>query len=440
MRRSNLFVLLIAGLILVVPQLAVSAGFSIYEAGARATALGGAFTATADDGSAMFYNPAGISFLSGTNLDVNLFGIGPKMQFSDATTLSGGDYTEETKNKTYLAPGTFFTTGLSETMAFGLGVYAPFGLGVKWQNPEQWVGRQVSYDVEIQTIYVTPAISLKLSDNLALAIGADIAIQNLELHKYTLHPTLGVNALDTEISGTSDPDITPTFGLMYRPNDKVSFGVMHHMEKTMEYKDQDATLVNAIAAGQPGYDWSSQLLMGLGSTDGTKLDQGISAQFKLPSITSAGLAYQFSDRVHAEFDYVYFTWTNFDKLSLDFENDALDQDIDFYYDDAWQIRFGLDYVLQPDKIKLMGGYVYDTTPQPLASVSPLLPDSDRNDFSLGAMIKSGNYDVTLTYMAVIGDERTNIENGRPANPDPAYPVGTYKSIANIFGVGLSYHF
>ncbi len=435
MRRSKLFVMLMAGLILVVPQLAVSAGFSIYESGSRATALGGAFTATADDGSAMFYNPAGISFISGTNLDVNLFGIAPKMKFSEATDLSGGDYVGETKDKTYLAPGTFFTTQLDDSATFGVGVYAPFGLGVKWANPAEWIGRQVSYDVEIQTIYVTPAISLKMSDNLAVSFGVDVAVQKLDLNKFTLHPTLGVNALDTEIKGTSDPNVTPTLGLMYRPNDKFSFGVMHHMEKTMTYKNQDATLTNALSPDDPGYIWSATLLDGLGGSD-----QTVSADFKLPSITSVGLAYQLSERLHAELDYVYFTWTNFDKLSLDFTNDDLDQEIEFYYDDSWQIRFGMDYVLQPEKIKLMAGYVYDTTPQPLAAVSPLLPDSDRSDISFGAMIKSGNYDLTLSYMAVIGDARTNIENGRPANPDPAYPVGTYKSVANIFGVGIGYHF
>ena len=43
-------------------------------------------------------------------------------------------------------------------------------------------------------------------------------------------------------------------------------------------------------------------------------------------------------------------------------------------------------------------------------------------------------------MLVIAEERTNIENGMPANPDPAYPVGTYKNMANIFGAGVGYRF
>ena len=53
---------------------------------------------------------------------------------------------------------------------------------------------------------------------------------------------------------------------------------------------------------------------------------------------------------------------------------------------------------------------------------------------------TGNWDFTASYMAVIGEERTTIENGAPANPDPAYPSGSYKSVANIFGAGFGYHF
>src|SRR5205809_4228623 len=40
---------------------AFGSGFSIFEQGAKATAMGGAFAATADDPSAIFYNVAGIA-------------------------------------------------------------------------------------------------------------------------------------------------------------------------------------------------------------------------------------------------------------------------------------------------------------------------------------------------------------------------------------------
>ena len=69
---------------------AFATGFSIYEAGTRATALGGAFTASADDGSALFYNPAGLSFQSGTSFELNVMPIAPRFKFAEAQDGSGG--------------------------------------------------------------------------------------------------------------------------------------------------------------------------------------------------------------------------------------------------------------------------------------------------------------------------------------------------------------
>ena len=45
--------------------------FSIAELGARASGMGTAFTSIADDGSALFYNPAGIAFQPGTRFEMD---------------------------------------------------------------------------------------------------------------------------------------------------------------------------------------------------------------------------------------------------------------------------------------------------------------------------------------------------------------------------------
>ena len=435
MRKRILCVLLTAGLIVVGAGLAQAAGFNIYEAGVRATAMGGAFTATADDGSALFYNAAGLSFQNSQSINLALMPINPRFKFRGATTMADEGAYEEVEHKSYLIPGLSYTNNNHGKLAFGLGVYAPFGLGVEWMNPDTFVGRQVSYDVDIKTIYVTPALSYMIADGLALAIGLDMAVQELDLQKMTLHPELGVNAIDTHIEGTSDLNFTPSFGLMYRPDDKLSLGVMYHHKKTMKYVDQDATLTNAMDPTDDGYSWAAGLLAGLGGSE-----QKINSELNLPYILSFGAAYQFTPRIRGEFDYVNFGWSTFASLDMDFANDALDQEIHFNYEDAWQIRIGLDFAAIPDRLNVMAGYVYDTTPQPLAAVSPLLPDADRNDYSVGVQFIEGNWDFSLCYMAVVAEERTNIENGQPANPDPAYPVGTYKNVANIFGAGIGYRF
>lgn len=441
MHKRHLKVLLLFGLILSQAGLVQAAGFNLYEAGVRATALGGAFTASADDGSAIFYNAAGLSFQDGAAMSLNFMPVNPRFKFAGATTMNGDGPNAEAASRSYLIPGTYYTNNNDDRYAFGVGVYAPFGLGVEWLDPQTFVGRFVSYDVDIQTIYVTPAVSIKLRDNLAVAIGADVATQSLSLERITPHPIHGTNALDTHISGNSKLNITPSFGLMYKPSDKFSLGFMYHHEKTMEYEDQNTTIKNLIPAGAEGYEYGANLLAGLNNGSPTQaIAPLISSELNLPYMMSFGAAWQMSEKMRLEANYVHFNWSTFENLAMDFEIDDLDQEIVFNYEDSWQARVGLDYEAIADKLNLMFGYVHDQTPQPLSSVSPLLPDSDRNDFSGGLRLRQGNWEFGGCYMAVLSDGGTTIENGEPTNHNPTYPVGTYKSIAHIFGASVGYHF
>jgi long-chain fatty acid transport protein len=420
---------------------AFATGFSIYEAGSRATALGGAFTASADDGSALFYNPAGLSFQSGTSVELNLMPIAPRFKFAEATSMAAGDpATGEGAANTFLVPGVYATHNNGKQLAYGVGVYAPFGLGVEWNEPDSWVGRQANYDVAIQTVYVTPALSYLVNEQFAVSLGLDFAVQHLKLNRMTLDPTEGQNSLDQDIEGSSDLNVTPTLGLMYRPDDKLSFGVMYHHKKTMKYKDGDLELKNIAAAGSNADVFATTLLGTLTGTPGANsLKTTIESELNLPWILSLGGSYRFSEKFRAELNYVRFGWSEFKSLELNTPIGALNQTLHFDYEDSWQIRAGAEFAATP-KLDLMAGYVRDTTPQPIQSVSPILPDSDRNDYSVGLRYKLTNWDFNLSYMAVIGEDRTNIENGRSARGSATYPTGTYKSLANIYGLGVGYHF
>ena len=146
-------ILLVAGaLCLALTGTAQAGGFNIYEAGAKATALGCAFTATADDGSALFYNPAGIAFLAGSGIDLNLMPVAPDFEFEGADADWLDPVQGETVDQSFPLPGGYFYKTFDNDFSIGVGAYAPFGLGVKWMNPDTFVGRQVSYDVEIQTV------------------------------------------------------------------------------------------------------------------------------------------------------------------------------------------------------------------------------------------------------------------------------------------------
>lgn len=434
MRNRMTTLVLVAGMLALGAGLAQGAGFSIYEANSKATALGCAFTATADDGSAVFYNVAGLSFQAGQSAELNAVAVMPKFAFNGKMTTNPSEesITWESKDKTFLVPGAYYTNNPGNKLAFGVGVYAPFGLGVVWEDGDEWIGRQASHDVSIETIYVTPAASYLVNEQLALGFGLDLAHQKLELNRYTYEPQFGENAIDTEITGSSSWNVTPVLGLMYRPDDKLSFGANYHFKKTMKFDDGEAIL-NPVA---PGNDpWGNAVVGGLGGPE-----QKASAELNLPDMLQLGLAYRFTPKFRAEFNYVWFGWSTFESLSLDFQNDALDQTIHFNYDDSWQIRFGLDYALT-ESWNLMGGYVHDRTPQPLESVSPILPDTDRNDYSFGVLYKFKTWEFNASYMYVHNEERTNIDSaGNPVRGSTTYPIGSYKAHAHLAGIGATMRF
>jgi long-chain fatty acid transport protein len=241
------------------------------------------------------------------------------------------------------------------------------------------------------------------------------------------------NVIDTELKGNSKLDFTPCFGLLMHPHPDVSFGVMYHASKNIEFEDRDATLTNvAPEALQPTID---QTIAALGGED-----QLVSTLLKIPAFFSFGIAYQIHQNARLEFDAVRFNWSHFNQITLDFESPTNpDQTIEEEYKDIWQLRFGLDVDVSPS-VKAMFGYIHDNTPQPTESISPLLPDADREDFSCGLQWHSEKWRLTVSYMAVLFHERSNVEEGRVIRFEETQPAGTYDALAHIFGLGVGRSF
>jgi len=87
-------------------------GFETHEQGAKAVAMGGAFTAEADDPSAVFYNPAGITQLEGTQASLGVSVIRPYGKFqSNGNPAMGSLPGDTTSNKTryYFIPNDYIT-------------------------------------------------------------------------------------------------------------------------------------------------------------------------------------------------------------------------------------------------------------------------------------------------------------------------------------------
>lgn len=440
LRRSFIAVALVS---LCAAGPAFAGGFNIYEMGARATALGGAFTATADDGSAIFYNPAGLAYQpEGWQFSVNVSPINPNNAYSraDGTTaiLYPGDATGETKSNWFFPTGAY-ASYRSGAWSGGFGFFTPFGLGVEWKDPDNFPGRPLSTNAQIQGFYLSPVVTYQPADMVAISVGAHFVKTHLTLDRI-LTANLGtgtdvLNVADVEISGTSKWHTAFAAGLMVKPTTQLTLGANYKQGLTNEFRDQDATFTQR-STGSAALDAS--VTANLEATVGRLGTQNVSGDLDYPDILALGARYDFDERFALEVDGVWFGWSAFKEVKLDFElapTAVLEED----YQDKWQIRVGGQYTYSP-QWRFMLGYVRDDTPQPKGSMSPLLPDATRNDFSGGVTwtTANGRHDVTLGYMLVEFEERDTLDGGVGQNYDGF--DAAYKSRAHIFTLAFNGRF
>lgn len=126
--------------------------------------------ATADDASTLFYNPAGLTRLPGTQLSVGAVGLKANVEAS----VGGGNAGEST-----LAPNLYLSRQLTPDWYVGLGVSRPFGLSTEYDAG--WAGNAQAIRSEIKTVNYNPSVAYRLSDRVALGFGLNYQKIDVEL-------------------------------------------------------------------------------------------------------------------------------------------------------------------------------------------------------------------------------------------------------------------
>src|SRR5262245_58785250 len=98
-RTRKAIALVLAAPVALLPSLARANGFQVSEHGAAATSMVGAFTAKADDASAIFYNPAGLSMTRGLQAYVGATILVGAPNSSGALTTATGTTSLDTKGE-----------------------------------------------------------------------------------------------------------------------------------------------------------------------------------------------------------------------------------------------------------------------------------------------------------------------------------------------------
>jgi long-chain fatty acid transport protein len=412
MKRTKMLATAAALLLLAAPA-AQSAGFMIYEHGAAAMAMAGAFTSLAKDPSAIWHNPAGMAWLEGTQVLGGVTFVVPSgwVDFPDYP----GSPRYDQEKALFTPPNFYLTHRLSEKAVIGLGVFAPYGLGMSWPEPETFPWRYLGTSGEMETFFINPAIAFKLSDRLALGLGVSFIYSKLD-QSITQLMDMGETAVDVPSEASADgTSFGFNAGLLYK-GDKFRVGLNYRSRFTLDYS-------GTVSLEVPS----------LGPFEGTG-----ETSFKFPDIVTMGLSFDLSKKLVWAVDVHYVFWSRYDSYTFHIEVPDLALEEDLYVPTQWKnsylLRTGLEY-RATDRLALRCGVIYDRTPQPATTMDSTLPDANRLALTGGFGYTFGRVTLDFAYHFENFDKRTS------ERPDlPAFLQGTFKTRAHLFGINLGYRF
>ncbi|HEY1719550.1 MAG TPA: outer membrane protein transport protein, partial [Verrucomicrobiae bacterium] len=163
--------------VIIMPGKVGAVGFRLPNQDPEAIARGDAFAATADNPSAIYYNPAGITQLEGQNLRVGIYAISPGIEYK-----SPGGATARADSDFQPVPQVYYTCSFTNVpISVGFGIYAPYGLSLDWGNhaPFNTVAESGSL------LYATfnPVIAWRVLPSLSIAAGPTINYSQATFHQ-----------------------------------------------------------------------------------------------------------------------------------------------------------------------------------------------------------------------------------------------------------------
>jgi len=379
-----------------------AAAFGIAEQ--SVTGLGAAFSTgstAASDGSTVYFNPAGMSFLK--NRTAATFGahvIDPNAKFKDkgstiATALGGASLNANNEEggdagPVALVPNFYYTRAINEKWTGGIGVNAPFGLVTDYDNG--WVGRYYALRSELTTVNINPSLAYKASNTLSLGFGINIqyidaALSNAIDFGSICFARLGAatcggaglspqqNDGEVEVAG-DNWGFGYNLGLLWQASPATRVGlayrskIKHTLEGDADFDTPNNTTANALATGA-------------GLVDGD-----VKADVSLPDSFSVGLQHQVNSKLAVNADITWTNWSELQELRFEFDNTAASDGVTtLEWEDSYRYSLGLTYQ-QNEKWTWRAGIAFDESATPNSElISPRVPDADRTWLTLGFTYK-----------------------------------------------------
>jgi long-chain fatty acid transport protein len=381
------------------PALLLASGTRVGFKDAFATARGNAFVATADNPSAVYYNPAGLTRLEGAQFAGNLYTIALSSDYSGpggAAAMSDNYHNVPSLYATWHPQGA--------PWAYGFGVYAPFGLSTEWPagSPLR------TFALKNEQTYTTYNFSGAWQFTPELSVGAGLTYNRVTTDLRRALGFLAPNDL-FRFEGRGDA-VGLNLGLLWQPTPEHSFGLSYSHHTSVNLKGTSST-IPLIAS------------------------ESASARFPFPEVLILGWSWRPTPEWNIEADLDWTNWNRLGTVTIDKPSGATP--LPFNWKSGYFYELGATRYLSGGW-NVSAGYCYTQNSVPDATYTPAVPDSNRSFYSLGAGYRSGNFSADFAWQYADGGTRR--VSGSPPSLIGATADGTYKNSINAFSLSAAYRF
>lgn len=392
-----------------------AAGFQLSEQSAiqMGRAIAGAGV-VGDDLSAVHYNPAGMTLLSGTRMQATGTWVAVNLDYESRD----GSVTENGRLKGQTIPAGFITHQINDSLWAGLGLTVPYGMGTEFD--ENWGGMDRGTESMILTFDINPNLAWKVNDK--LSVGGGISLQYA---KAELGFGFDVPSFKTVAHANVKGDSWAwgwNVGMMFQPVETVRVGLAYRSHIAHNADGHTTLDINGMRS----------------------LTSDMKVRIKTPDTITLSATWEATDALRLSGTARWSKWSNFKSLSLDnsgFDNQMVDliasahSTITNNWDDTWFFSVGADYKLN-GQWTVRGGVAYDQGPVENQYRMAVIPDTDRVWFSGGASYKYTDnltFDFGATYIKGVGDKELVSVNEKAS--------GEFKSLDSyIFSAQMQYLF
>jgi long-chain fatty acid transport protein len=406
-----------------------AAGFALIEQ--SGSGMGNAFAgaaAVAEDASTIYFNPAGMTYVEGTQIVGTLHLINTSADFNDKGSINGtarplGDEGSNAGDLSFV-PNFYYKRDISDTLKFGLGISVPFGL--KTEYDKDWLGRFQAVKSEVKTININPSLAFKVNDQLSL--GAGLSAMRLEAE---LTSAVNFGAFGEGYSRVKGDDWGFGFnlGAIYQATSDTRLGIAYR-SKVEQHLDGDVKFDHPAGLPAPF----------LAATP----NGNVTADVTLPESLSLSVFSKLDDKWDLLGDVTWTRWSQFQELRVVRDSGSTLAVTPENWDNTMRYSIGVNYHYS-DSLKLRAGLAYDEEAISDSYRTARIPGNDRKWLTLGL----GWQATTMTKLDVgyahlfISDADINDDQSTPIAPSPfgkGAINGDYEGSVDMLSVQVTHNF